>query len=197
MIWNRSVIFTDAHIRRATACRSWMPYGGRTRIRPHQTIPCDESTARSLLTRRNRNVSPFSRLHVFNRPVADTPSHKSQGRMTDGCRHPAHLTVSPFADCQLEPTVGYALAEADRRIAGPESGIGNAFDLGRPGKDVFQTNASPQRMQACLCSLAFYRYEIGFGHLEPRISAPRSQKAVLCARQGTIDLQMEAQWKRT
>src|SRR3546814_5856469 len=54
--------------------------------------------------------------------------------MTDGCRHPAHLTVSPFADCQLEPTVGYALAEADRRIAGPENGIGNAFDLGRPGK---------------------------------------------------------------
>src|SRR3546814_10815311 len=93
MIWNRSVIFTDAHIRRATACRSWMPYGGRTRIRPHQTIPFDESTARSLLTRRNRNFSPCARLHVFNRPVADTPSHESQGRMTDGCRHPAHLTV--------------------------------------------------------------------------------------------------------
>src|SRR3546814_6339264 len=78
--------------------------------------------------------------------------------MTDGCRHPAHLTVSPFADCQLEPTVGYALAEADRRIAGPENGIGNAFDLGRPGKAVFQTNASPQRMQACLCGVAFDLY---------------------------------------
>src|SRR3546814_5164567 len=62
MIWNRSVIFTDAHIRRATACRSWMPYGGRTRIRPHQTIPFDESTARSLLTRRNRNFSPFYKI---------------------------------------------------------------------------------------------------------------------------------------
>src|SRR3546814_4047474 len=86
---------------------------------------------------RNRNFSPFSRLHVFNRPVADTPSHKSQGRMTDGCRHPAHLTVSPFADCQLEPTVGYALAEADRRIAGPENGI----ELGRAQVRTPVTNA--------------------------------------------------------
>src|SRR3546814_18853897 len=61
-----------------------------------------EAATQSSLTRRNRNFSPFSRLHVFNRPVADTPSHKSQGRMTDGCRHPAHLTVSPFAACRSE-----------------------------------------------------------------------------------------------
>src|SRR3546814_7218686 len=121
-----------------------------------------EAATQSSLTRRNRNFSPFSRLHVFNRPVADTPSHKSQGRMTDGCRHPAHLTVSPFADCQLGPTVGYALAEADRRIAGPENGIGTAFDLGRPGKAVFQTNDSTQRIEACLCGVAFDLYEIGF-----------------------------------
>src|SRR3546814_19021510 len=98
---------------------------------------------------RNRNFSPFSRLHVFNRPVADTPSHKSQGRMTDGCRHPAHLTVSPFADCQLEPTVGYALAEADRRIAGPERGIGHAFDIGRPGKA--EIGRASWRERVCPC----------------------------------------------
>src|SRR3546814_8522146 len=168
-----------------------MPYVVHTRILPHQTIPFYESTARSLLTRRNRNFSPCSRLHVFNRPVADTPSHKSQGRMTDGCRHPAHLTVSPFADCQLEPTVGYALAEADRRIAGPKNGIGNAFDLGRPGKDVFQTNASPQRMQACLCGVAFALYEIGFGHLEQGCSDPRLQPAVVVSRTAVFTIQHE------
>src|SRR3546814_20629043 len=111
--------------------------------------------------------------------------------MTDGCRHPAHLTVSPFADCQLEPTVGYALAEADRRIAGPENGIGNAFDLGRPGKAVFQTNASPQRMQACLCGVAFDLYEIGFGHLEPGISDPRLQPAVVGEQKEAFAIQIE------
>src|SRR3546814_18498131 len=99
--------------------------------------------------------------------------------MTDGCRHPAHLTVSPFADCQLEPTVGYALAAADRPLPGPENGIGNAFDLGRPGKAVFQTKASPPRTQDCLRGVAFHLYELGFGHFCLELRGARLQTAAV------------------
>src|SRR3546814_15709842 len=90
-------------------------------------------TTRRLIPHSGRHLPPLPWLHPFDRPVSDTPPHQPQRRMADGRGHPAHLAVSAFADGQPEPAVGHGLAEADRRVAGPEGGREtanvNAFGL--------------------------------------------------------------------
>src|SRR3546814_16569493 len=89
---------------------------------------------------------PLPWLNPFDRPVSDTPPHQPQRRRADGRGHPAHLAVSAFADGQPEPAVGHGLAEADRRVAGPEGGPEtanvNAFGFGRAGRAVLQDRKS-------------------------------------------------------
>src|SRR3546814_11707834 len=94
--------------------------------------------------------------------------------------------VASFADRQPQPAVRHALAEPGRRVAGPERGRLDAFDLRGQGRTVLQPHAMPQRRQRGLVRIALPLDKIGLGHLEAGVGYPRLQAAIVGQQQQSL-----------
>jgi hypothetical protein len=65
-------------------------------------------------------VPPLPYAKRPNLPIANLPTHQSQGWQTHGRRHPPHLAIAAFSYRQPQPTIGHALAKAHWGVAGPK-----------------------------------------------------------------------------
>ncbi len=106
------------------------------------------------------------------RNVADARADQPQRRQSDRGGHAPHLAVAAFADRQLDPGVGHALAEAHRRVARPEP-VRRCVEQRSPAPA-----ASGRRSKVHLCAmccncflarLAFDLHAVGLGGAVARV----------------------------
>lgn len=107
---------------------------------------------------------PCTLLQIVQLPGVDGPPDEAQGWVADGGGHPAHLSIAPFCDGQLDPSVGHRFADPDRRIARPKpSGFWDWVCLAGPRGPVFQCQPLAKRLQAGAVRLTLDLGEVGLG----------------------------------
>ena len=139
---------------------------------------------------RSSGVAPRAGRQTRHGPVADAPPDQPQRGVVDRGGHAADLAVAAFADRYLQPAIGDARADPDRRHARPEVGGGDPLDVGA-GRAILQQDAAPQPIERVLAGIALDLHEIGLGQLELRVRDPRLEATVVGQQQQPFAIAVE------
>lgn len=135
-------------------------------------------------------VAPRARCQTRQRPVSDAPPDQPQRRVVNRGGHAADLAVAAFADGYLQPAIGDARADPDRRHARPEVGRVDPLDVGA-GRAVLQHDALSQPVERGGIGIALDLHEIGFRQLELRVRDPRLETTVVGQQQQPFAIAVE------
>ena len=88
------------------------------------------------------------------RPHGDP--NQAERRKANCSGHPAHLSVLPLGDRELNPGGGDRLSLTDRRIALPDLRSLDDANLGRSSHAILKSNASPELLECRSSGNLFY-----------------------------------------
>lgn len=128
---------------------------------------------------RDCDFAPLARRQTRKPVWADCHAYQTQGRVTHGCGHAPHLTVTTLGDSEFDPGGRDVAANADGWIARPQFRLRNESDFRRACAAVVEHDAIAQLFERFRGWRAFDLCPIGLGQFVFRVRDPCLQRAIV------------------